>query len=153
MLDILGTVLTGGATGVIGSIIGKAFGFIENWQKEKFAKNEHERTMDMHKLQHEIRAAELEQERDIVLEEAAANLREASYRHDQSIGKSSIWVNNILRLVRPVLTAMLIGLVGWFYIDGDGDDADKSTIVNSIIYMASSAVLWWFGDRAMSPKK
>ena len=37
MWDVIGTVLTGGATGLIGTVIGKGFSFVDNWQKEKAA--------------------------------------------------------------------------------------------------------------------
>ena len=33
------------------------------------------------------------------------------------------------------------------------DLAQQETIIQSVIYMSSTAVLWWFGDRAMRPKK
>lgn len=151
-MDFLLTVLTGGATGLLGSIFGKLFSFADAWIAEKKADADHKRTIEMHKLQHDLRAAELETEREIVLEQASADLRRASYSHDQSVGRSSRWVVNILRLVRPTLTAILIALVWYIYIRSD-DLAQQESIIQSVIYMASSAVLWWFGDRAMAQKK
>ena len=51
MWDVIGTVLTGGATGLIGTVIGKGFSFIDNWQKEKAADKEHYRSIELYKLQ------------------------------------------------------------------------------------------------------
>ena len=41
MFELIGTALTGGLTGVVGSVIGKAFSFLDAWQEEKKATNEH----------------------------------------------------------------------------------------------------------------
>ena len=80
------------------------------------------------------------------------NLREASYQHDQSLGRSSRWVVDLLRLVRPALTGGLIILVGIIFFSTE-DLVQREAIVHSIIYLSSSATLWWFGDRALRPKK
>jgi membrane associated rhomboid family serine protease len=66
-------------------------------------------------------------------------------------GTGSLWVIDLLRLVRPVLTFSLIVLVGMLYFSADM--GGRATIEASVIYMCSSAVLWWFGDRAMRKKK
>ena len=139
MLDLLGTVLTGGATGIVGSVLGKAFSFLDAWQEEKKAGADHLRTLEMLKLQGEMKADEAENEMQI-----------ASYTHDTGIGTASLFVINILRLVRPILTFSLIGLLGILYFQSDA--GGKATIEASVIFMASSAVLWWFGDRALRKK-
>ena len=79
-----------------------------------------------------------------------ADSRVASYGHDSMGGTSSVWVIDVLRLVRPVLTFALILLVGILYFKAA--PGGRATIEASVIYMASSAVLWWFGDRAMRKK-
>ena len=56
MFELLGTVLTGGATGIVGSVIGKMFGFVDYWVEEKKADKEHGRTIEMLRLQNEIGA-------------------------------------------------------------------------------------------------
>ena len=139
MLDLLGTVLTGGATGIVGSVLGKAFSFLDAWQEEKKAGADHLRTLEMLKLQGEMKADEAENEMQI-----------ASYTHDTGIGTASLFVINILRLVRPILTFSLIGLVGILYFQADA--GGKATIEASVIFMSSSSVLWWFGDRALRKK-
>jgi len=152
MFDFILATLTGGATGIFGSIIGKVFGFIDGWQQEKKAKNEHARTMEMARLQQELRAKEYESERGIIEAEQAGQAKTASYGHDMSIGISYPWVAAILRLVRPILTMALIGLMLFIYVR-ISDLAQQEAIIQSVIYMASTAVLWWFGDRAMRPKR
>ena len=80
-----------------------------------------------------------------------ADSRMASYSHDSMAGTGSLWVVDLLRLVRPVLTFSLIVLVGMLYFSADM--GGRATIEASVIYMASSAVLWWFGDRALRKKR
>ena len=150
MFELLGTVLTGGATGIIGSVIGKAFSFLDAWQEEKKATNEHGRTLELLELQNKIGAEENEREMEITQAKIDADSRVASYGHDSMAGTSSIWVVDLLRLVRPVLTFALIILVGILYFNAVPDG--RATIEASVIYMASSSVLWWFGDRALRKK-
>ena len=151
MFELLGTVLTGGITGVVGSVIGKAFSFLDAWQEEKKATNEHGRTLELLELQNKIGAEESEREMEIAQAKIDADSRVASYSHDSMAGTSSIWVIDLLRLVRPVLTFSLIFLVGILYFKAA--PGGRATIEASVIYMASSATLWWFGDRAMARKK
>jgi hypothetical protein len=150
MLDLLGTVLTGGATGIIGSIIGKAFSFLDFWVEEKKADGDHARTVALLELQNRLGAEESERELEIAKTTAAGNARTASYQHDIALSGGSMWVVDILRLIRPILTFTLIILVGILYFKAAPGGRD--TIEISVIYMCSSAVLWWFGDRAMRKK-
>ena len=150
MFDLLGTVLTGGATGIIGSILGKAFSFLDYWVDEKKADNEHERTLELLELQNKIGAEETERELAISDAKYASDQRLAAYNHDTASGVGSAWVVDILRLVRPALTLLLILMVGYLYTQSV--EAGRAAIEASVIFMCSSAVLWWFGDRAMRKK-
>ena len=151
MFDIIGTVLTGGATGIIGTVIGKAFSFVDSWQKEKAADKDHSRAIELYRLQAELKLEEREQEMENQMQVAEIGLRSASYGHDQSVGKSSRWAVNTLRMVRPALTGGLIILVGIIYFRTENLE-QQEVIIQSVIYMASSATLWWFGDRALRSK-
>jgi len=150
MLDLLATSLTGGVTGIIGSIIGKAFSFLDYWVEEKKSNNEHERTIALLELQNKLGAEESERELALAESNAATDVRVASYGHDSSVGHGSPWVIDVLRLIRPLLTISLIFFVGILYFKAVPDG--KATIEASVIYMCSSAVLWWFGDRALRKK-
>ena len=152
MMDMIFSVLTGGATGILGSVLGKVFNFADVFIEEKRAKGEHERTIEMHRLQSELRADELESELAIVQEQSAGAAQVASYAMMTGVEVPYPWVAAILRLMRPLLTVMLVGLVWYIYASSD-DLAQQETIIQSVIYMSSTAVLWWCGDRAMRPKK
>ena len=107
--------------------------------------------MEMLELQNRLGAEESERELAIAESTAAADVRTASYGHDSSVGVGSAWVVNVLRLVRPVLTFTLIVLVGIVYFKSD--IGGKATIELSVLFMCSSSVLWWFGDRALRKKR
>ena len=150
MLDAILSVATGGASGLLGTIISKGFSIFDNIQEEKKSQREHERTIEMHRLDSELRSVEHENERAIAEVQAAAEMRAATYVHDASAGRPSKWCTNTLRLVRPVLTLSLIGLTGAIYFASA--DTGQVEIETSVVFMLGASIAWWFGDRSMSPK-
>lgn len=152
VLGLLSSAILGAGTGALGLIlggIGKAF----TWYADRKDKeDEHKRVMELTRLNAEIRDKEFENEREIALDRAAADLRMSSYRHDSETGQASRWVVNTLRLVRPGLTGILVVLLGVIYF-ANTDFAAQQEIVSSVVYMATSAVTWWFGDRMTARRK
>lgn len=151
-LGLIGSVLTGGATGLIGSILSKGIGLFEAHQKRQDRKLDFEHELKLLDKQAELRTAETENELAIANAETASSLRVASYSHDSSMGRPHRWVVDVLRLVRPVLTLFLLILVGGIYFSTN-DFAMKAGIIESVLFMASSAVTWWFGDRSLKGRK
>ena len=152
MLDAILSVATGGASGLIGTIISKGFSIFDNMQAEKKDQRDHLRTIEMHRLNAELQSIEHENERAIAEVQAAAEMRAASYAHDASAGRPSKWCTNTLRLVRPVLTLSLIGLTGMIYFSSS--ETGRIEIEMSVTFLLGASVAWWFGDRSMqSPKK
>ena len=137
---ILG-VLSGG----LGSWISKFIGIFEK-------KQEYEHEYKLLEMQMKAKQSETENELAIAQEESYGKMRVASYEHDMGAGKVSQWVANTLRMVRPVLTLFLIFLVGAIWFSND-DVALKGQIVEGVLFMASAAFAWWFGDRAPHTKK
>ena len=152
MFGVISSVLTGGATGLIGSLLSKGIGIFEAGQKRKDKALEYEQELKLLDRQAALKTAETENELAIANAETAASLREASYSHDNSMGKPHSWVVDVLRLVRPVLTGFLLILVGGIYFTTD-DFAMKAGVIDSVLFMTSSAVTWWFGDRSLQGKK
>jgi len=72
--------------------------------------------------------------------------RVAGFDAEAKIGKASLWVINLLRLVRPVLTLMLWLITGWIF-----SVTQNGSIVEAAVFAATAATLWWFGDRAPKP--
>ena len=138
-MELILSLLTGGATGIFGSLLGRVAEFFEKAQVQKFRQEEwgHERVLI--EMQLRGREAEWEHESAIAEADAAARMRDASYRHDTAAGRGSQWVVNVLRLVRPTLT------LADTTVDGE---SLRGRIVSATLYLATAAVTWWFGDRA-----
>lgn len=137
---------------IIGALVGGAGSALSKWIGIKEKKQDFEHEIKLLEMQKEIARSETENELAIVQESTYSDMRTASYQHDMASGRTSRWVNNTLRLVRPVLTLLLILLV-WFIWHTTADDEQKADIINNVMFMASAALTWWFGDRSPSSKK
>ena len=139
----------GGLSGILGSAFGQVFSWLERKQQMKLKELEYEHELRLLDRQAELRMAEREQENEHALEMADINsftqLRAATYEHDSNIGEAAQWVINILRLVRPALTVILIGGALWA-VSRLGESAVQDAS-NQLIYLATTAVSWWFMDR------
>jgi hypothetical protein len=134
-LGLIGSVLTGGATGLVGSLLSKGIGLFEAHQRRKDRELDFAHELKLLDKQAELRTAETENELAIANAETAASLREASYAHDSSLGNPHRWVVDTLRMVRPVLTLFLLTLVGGIYFTTD-DFAMKAGVIESVLFMA-----------------
>lgn len=99
LIDIL-------TTGGIGSAIGAIAGIGERVilgkmeAQKKTAEWEHIRVMQQLQYQHETREAEYGLRNKV--EEVTGQVWAQSFEHDSAMGETSVWVNNIRALVRPV---------------------------------------------------
>lgn len=141
------TTIVGALVGGSGSALSKWFGI-----REKKLSFEHE--IKLLEMQIQAKQSETENELAITQEEGFSAIREASYNHDMSQGRTSIWVNNILRLVRPILTLLLISLVWVIWVSVAKNNLDlQNQIIDGVLFMSSAALAWWFGDRSPHSKK
>ncbi|MBU0724378.1 MAG: hypothetical protein KJ904_08675 [Alphaproteobacteria bacterium] len=152
LLDFVTSILTGGATGLLGMLASAGIRLLEAREKRHTLAIELAHAERLHLLQMEARSAEHENERLIADLGVARDLRVASYDHDRGYGRASLWVVNILRLVRPGLTLMLLGLTAVVFFQLYSDE-DRRRIVEMLIYATTAAVIWWFGSRDMEKGK
>ena len=115
-------------------------------------KLEFDQELALQTLNIQARGQELESEEKIVNAHTASVMRTASYGHDTGYGKPSKWVINILRLVRPALTVMLLALTAWIF-GTVVENGLKINVINQVLFMTSMALSWWWGDRAPSASK
>ena len=159
MFELIATVISGGATGILGSIVGGVFKWLDRREERREAADRRVHEIKLQEMQIQVRAAETESELAIIQAESSRDQLMASYAHDSAVGPAKPWVAAVLRLVRPTLTFVLIGLTAAIYFTLEGGEAVvqgvelKAYIINTIVYTTSAAVLWWFGDRAMQLKK
>lgn len=168
-MDILGSALGaifgGGATGLFGS-------FMSGWLELKKQKlqNEHESQM----AEHELAVMDKETERqvsisrieaDAQIQVADAQLMSASYDADQlrysKPGNSWMmqFVDFVRGLIRPVLTAYLVWVASRILaavlelldkMDGLSEALlvpMANQVIMAVLYMAMTALGWWFGTR------
>lgn len=150
----------GGILGMAGSLLGRVAGFFENrqafqqkqagWKNDVFLR-EHE--IQLHRLQQEARKHETEQELDIIAQAGSYRGLESSLKASRALNANpsgSPWVINVLRLVRPVLTIFLLLLVAWIFKSIE-DPIIRGEVMSAVVFSATTAVAWWYGDRA--PRK
>lgn len=145
-MEVLLSILGGGATGLLGTIFSRMFGFFEVQKEREFI-------LHKYKLDAQERARERESEAAIAADNAAATILESSYAHDTNIGAASQWVINLLRLVRPVITLLLWFLVALIWLTVEEQYDFKGQIISTVLYCATAATLWWFGTRDRREKK
>ena len=159
-MDILLGLLTGGATGLIGTALSGVMKYFTNKQEQG-----HElKVMEM-ELKHMDKEAEVALKIETKKQEgkeaqAAWAGLEASYREAGqrwSTGDSGwiVMVDVVRGLMRPLLTLCLVILMGTIYfLHGPQNPGMQEQIVATVLYLATSAVLWWFGSRmAQTGKK
>ena len=149
MFDMIASVLTGGATGIVGSLIGTVGRYFDNKQKIKQMSLEFDQEYKLQELQITSRKEELESEEAIARMETNAAMKTASYAHDASYGPASVTIASILRFVCPVLTFVLLGFVVYIFWQANDDKALVFDLSNQIMFLTTTAVAWWFGDRSL----
>lgn len=150
-MDAILTALFGGATGILGTVVGKVAGYFEAKQKLELTREEFKQELALQELNIQARAAEMENEQVIAEAATFATTRQASYDHDNQYGTPYRWVITLLRLIRPLLTLSLIVLTGilFFQLSTEGQD----DIAAQVIFLTGMAVSWWFGDRYKGGKQ
>jgi len=171
MVGWISSLASGGITGLLGSVVTNVSDYFEQRRK-----NSHE--IELRKLDIQEMQQEYEARKEISAQQASAKTTQTSYEHDSrsyttGMKVKSPWLKAPLVLVdfirgsvRSVLTVFLIVLVWYIFnqVQGVMEEAgmeavkpDKalaiySSIVDMILYLASTAVAWWFGSSPRSKK-
>ena len=157
------SVLTGGATGLLGTALSAVVDFFQSRQR-------HAQELDLRRLDIELAKAEAEGaaahaaiEAQATRERAEWEAMEASYREaarrwsKPGEGWAMQLVDVVRGLTRPALTWSLFALVGVIYfLLGASDLAAVSLrprIVETVLYLFTAAMLWWFGARQIEKRR
>ena len=155
--DIAGAVLSGGATGLLGTVISFGTDFFKRRQQ-------HAQEVELRRLDAEVakiesagfeRVAEIEAEGERQRGELAAfeqSYREAARRWSTpQDGPMMKFVDFCRGMTRPVLTVGFVSLTGAIYFTLGTDDPEiRKRIIDTVLYLNVSTVLWWFGARQVS---
>ena len=147
MGDAIAMLLSGGATGLLGTVLSGGLSYFNKRQAGKHALQMRE--MDLKELQLEAQMAE---------KVAAFNLESAalqgSYKDastfitsNMQLTKGQQWValfiDLIRGLMRPAITLFFLWMAYRLFLEG----TLASDIEHAIIYMTTTSVLWWMGSR------
>ncbi len=149
-MDFLISVMSGGLTGVFGSMFGAVVKFFQTKQDREFKKSEWEHELKLHDKNLEASQKDFDNEMALVAQAGSYSGLNESIKADSGVGQSYKWVNAIKSLYRPALTTGLIVLYYLLVYDIEDPEINKD-VVALIGYMTSMAVAWWFGDRAFAP--
>lgn len=168
LTDIFSTVATGGITGVIGSVFTGIMAY-----KEKGAQRAHEKQMrdlDIQERKAEaeisLKQVEAETEGQIAMGELQAfNTSLSSDQARYATGANEHWafviVDVIRGLMRPALTVglsyalcqvifdVIEALGGWEVVVAAQGMSIVNDLIQSLIYVTTTAIVWWFGSRAV----
>lgn len=169
--DIIGAVAggaTGGIFGLLGAILGAGAKYLQERQRQQWQRAVWAQEAELQRLQMQAKADENEQRIALAATEGSWAGLTASLEAEPPASAVHRWVNDARSLFRPLLTLALFVLTYAIWRDlldavaGEGavlaaildDAAIKSIlgyIVTSVIFAATTAGVWWFGDRAMAP--
>lgn len=157
-MDILGDILSTGASAVSGGLLGllgniatKTLTFFEAKQELVLKQAEWQHEIDLLKLQMQEKTQETEQEIAITSAQGAWTGLTASINAEGALPPSYAWVNAVRALVRPALTLGLGGFLACAFFALAPGDATRAYVADSLVFAAVTSIVWWFGDRA--PKR
>lgn len=171
-IDLVGGAVTsaasGGVFGLIGSAIGGVFKFFQTKQQQRFEEKKWNHELKLIEKENERAREEDEHELSVVAQEGAWSGLGTSIEADAGIGDSYRWVKALKELYRPALTTGLVVISYMIFRDLMSIVTDQTSSlsrvftaeqakelivynVSSIVFSASTAVVWWFGDRAFAP--
>ena len=125
----------------MGSVITNVLGAYQEAQRQKREYAHIEKMTDMNA---KFKAQEAEYELVSTQVESIGETISANYAHDASYGAVGQFAATLLRFVRPTLTFLLIGMVIYFFVDGE---VGKPLIVEKTLFLSEMALTWWFVDR------
>ena len=158
MLDSIMAVVSGGATGIFGTIVSAGTEYFQ-------ARQRHAHEIELRRVEMEMMRAEAASaERVAAIERESEQMRaehaalEASYRAAttrMSTGDSRwlVAVDVIRGLTRPVLTLLLVAMAGVIYFTLSPQSGLEGQIIDTVLYLATTTVLWWFGARHVGRRR
>ena len=170
MLELLAGIISGGATGLLGTALTATFKHLGKRQAHKYE-------IELRNLDLEISRAEGESAERVAALNAESEERQAeydalrsSYHHAMkrwtegyNLSTAQVWVllcvDVVRGLIRPALTIVFVGLTGLIYFTvtdytgiADIDDVAERIrlqILMTVLYLTTACVMWWFGGREL----
>lgn len=135
----------GGLFGVVGTVLGRVAGYFETRQQNAFEQARWVYEADMARLTMQARQAEAEMDIQKADTEGSWEGLRASVEADAALNSAYPFVDAIRALTRPALTLLLWLITALVFFNVG--EALKARIVETAVFAATAATLWWFGDR------
>lgn len=176
MLGILGSIFSGGITGLLGVAFQRFFDFLKVKQEIAMKKLDHEHEANMRRIDGELMAQEWAARTQVATIEATAKetvaaetsfaasfgMEPKQYSERATIGPVTgfllVLLDFVRGIVRPGLTIYLCAITTLIYVEARTIMAGVSFtsadainvhdhIISTILYLTTTCVLWWFGTR------
>ncbi|MAP96051.1 MAG: hypothetical protein CMK07_13985 [Ponticaulis sp.] len=136
----------GGVFGVVGTALGRLAGYFEMRQQNAFEEKKWAHDVSLARLTMEADAVRSEMELATEREAGAWDGLSASLHAQAALVSGYPFVDAIRALTRPALTLLLWVITALVFFNVDA--AEKARIVETAVFAATAATLWWFGDRS-----
>ena len=163
LFNLGASVLTGGATGLLGTAISAVVDLFQSRQRHSQELDLRRLDIELAKVEAEGAAAHAAIEAQATRERAEWEALEASYREASrrwsrpGEGRLMQFVDAVRGLTRPLLTWSLFALVGAIYFLLGASDLGavglRPRIVETVLYLFTAAMLWWFGSRQIEKRR
>jgi hypothetical protein len=142
----------GGIFGLIGNLATRAFGYLESKQSLLAKQSEWVHETELLKLQSQWTQPETEAAPTPGLT-ASSNGLLSRVAAEGALNASYKWVDAARALVRPALTLGLSAVLAAAFFLMAPNDAARASVIDSLVFAAVTAIVWWFGDRAPARKR
>lgn len=152
----------GGLTGLIGGIAQKFADYKTKKLELEMIQKKTESEIALRKVDAEIMAQEWAARTKVAEIETASEDFKASFNEpklysekvtpNEKQGWLLVFVDFLRGFVRPALTLYLCAIITVLYLRTDGGKVDPQSIVDTILYLATLSVSWWFGSRTGKQK-
>ena len=153
-MGILGNILgcglsagAGGVCGLIGNLATRTFSYLESKQSFLVKQSEWAHETELLKLQSQWQQPETEAEPALALTASWDGLL-SSVTAQGALPASYKWVDAARALVRPALTLGLSAVLAAAFFSMAPNDVARAYVIDSLVFAAVTAIVWWFGDRA-----
>lgn len=136
----------GGVFGVIGTALGRVAGFFEARQQHEFERAKWSHEVELMKLNMDVRRVEAETQIDVQNVQGSWEGLKASLEAEAAVPASYPFVNAIRALTRPALTLLLWAITAMVFFNVG--EVLRERVVETAVFAATAATLWWFGDRS-----
>jgi hypothetical protein len=141
----------GGVFGLVGNLATKTFTYLESKQSFLVKQSEWAHETELLNLQSQWRQPETEAEPPLALTASWSGLL-SSVAAEGALPASYKWVEAARALVRPLLTLGLSAVLAAAFFSMAPSDAARAYVIDSLVFAAVTAIVWWFGDRAPARK-